>query len=166
MNEERDKRLFSHTPNSYSGEYESHLLEQYKLYVQSADNLSARRVSSNNFLLTLNSAIIALYGINAAFAGIDNWILGIPFGGLLASLVWYMMIRSHRNLNDVKFTIISDLEKHLPVRLYTHEWKLAKGDNPNAYLSVTDIERWIPVLYAALHIAFIGVQAALLVRST
>ena len=74
MNEERDKRLFSHTPNSYSGEYDSHLLEQYKLYVQSADNFSARRVSSNNFLLTLNSAIIALYGINAAFAGIDNWI--------------------------------------------------------------------------------------------
>ncbi len=166
MNGEPNEQLFSHTPDSYTGEYENHVLEQYKLYAQSADNLSARRVSSNNFLLTLNSAIIALYGINAALPGADNWILGVPFAGLLASLVWFMIIRSYRNLSRIKFDIIGDLETHLPVRPYTHEWKLAKGDNPNTYISVTEIERWIPVLYAALHIAFLALQTVLLIRTT
>ena len=166
MNGEPNEQLFSHTPDSDTGEYENHVLEQYKLYAQSADNLSARRVSSNNFLLTLNSAIVALYGINVAFAGADSWTLGVPFAGLLASFVWYMTIRSYPNLNDVKFDIIDDLEKHLPVRPYTPEWKLAKGDNPNTYISVTKIERWIPVLYAALHIAFLAVQTVLLIRAT
>ena len=158
MSDIRDKGLPGIAPENYGGDFEGHLLEQYKLYVASADNLSARRVSSNNFLLTLNTGIVALYGIGAAFDGAEYWINSIPFAGLLAAAVWFAMIWSYRKLNTVKFEIIRDIEKGLPLRIYAHEWHVARKGDSKAYLPVSMIERWIPVLYGALHIAILGVR--------
>ena len=45
------------TPAQYAGEsekYQAAVLEQYKLYVEMADRVSARRGLANTFLLTLN----------------------------------------------------------------------------------------------------------------
>jgi hypothetical protein len=42
---------------------EQALLDQYKLYVEMADRISARRGLTNTFFLTLNSAIFALFGV-------------------------------------------------------------------------------------------------------
>ena len=36
----------------YGDSFRSDLLEQYKLYVQSAENVSARRVASSRYLLS------------------------------------------------------------------------------------------------------------------
>ena len=44
-------------PTEYDREnYHSHLIEQYKLYVEMVDRLSARRVLVNNSFITLNGA--------------------------------------------------------------------------------------------------------------
>ena len=37
------------------------LLEQYKLLVQSAEKISERRTSANNYLLTVNAALVSLH---------------------------------------------------------------------------------------------------------
>src|SRR3989442_10768421 len=37
-------------------------LEQYKLYVEMADRISARRQTANEFFLSVNTAIVALLG--------------------------------------------------------------------------------------------------------
>ena len=50
--------LFSYTKGTYAGSYNSDLLEQYKLYVQSAENVSARRVASSRYLLALKSLFL------------------------------------------------------------------------------------------------------------
>ena len=59
--------------DDYESEYNAHLLEQYKLYVQMADNISARRQTANSFFLTLNTTIAGLVGyINANIGNADT----------------------------------------------------------------------------------------------
>jgi hypothetical protein len=42
--------------------WHSHLLDQYKLYVEMADRISQRRTSANTYFLSVNSAILAFAG--------------------------------------------------------------------------------------------------------
>ena len=151
MPDRQEKRLIHHTNKTYSGSFGTDLLEQYKLYVHSAENVSARRVASSRYLLTLSSAIIALYGLQ--FAGSDGSILAllIPITGIPVSLLWYMIIKSHTDLNNVKFRVILQLEEHLPAAMYSYEWQLAEEGKGKTYRAVTTIEQWIPFLFGALH---------------
>lgn len=42
--------------------WHSHLLDQYKLYVEMADRISQRRTTANSYFLSVNSAILAFAG--------------------------------------------------------------------------------------------------------
>jgi len=48
-------------PQEYGEKYQDHLLEQYKLYVQTSQQVSEKRQNSNNYLLTLNSSLVTLF---------------------------------------------------------------------------------------------------------
>ena len=127
------------------------LLEQYKVYVQTADNVSARRVATSRYLLTLSAALIAVYGFQSSIP--NQWYLTllIPATGIAVSLLWYKIIKSHRDLNGVKFKIIHELEQHLPAALFTREWCMVERSS-KSYTKATDIERWIPFLFVGLHV--------------
>ena len=43
--------------------------------------------------------------------------------------------------------------------LYAHEWQLADGGRGKRYRSVTDIERWVPLIFLALHLVLLVVLA-------
>ena len=150
-NQERESAIHQ-TVDAYGGSFHADLLEQYKLYVQSAENVSARRVASSRYLLTLNAALIALYGLQSANFGQGYWTLPIPAIGILVSLLWYLIIKSHADLNRIKFDVIHELEQHLPAAMYKHEWKLAEGGQGKNYRAVTTLERWIPILFTVLHV--------------
>ncbi len=152
MSCESGNSLFQVKEEDYEGSFKADLLEQYKLYVQSAENVSARRVASNRYLLTLNAALVALYGIQSAGFGQSYWTLLIPVIGIPVSFLWYWIIKSHADLNRVKFGLIHELEQHLPAALYKREWQLADEGRGKSYRAVTSIERWIPILFAALHV--------------
>ncbi len=137
--------------DAYGDTFRTDLLEQYKLYVQSAENISARRVASNNYLLTLNTALFALYGLQSAGFDENYWALSVPLIGLLVSLLWFLIIKSHADLNRVKFKLIHKMEQHLPAAPYKCEWRLAEGGKGKVYRAVTTLERWIPLLFALLH---------------
>lgn len=157
MNDQPDGALFAFTKESYGGSFEAALLEQYKLYVQSAENVSARRVASSRYLLTVNAALVALYGFQSQLLE-PPWLnILVPFLGVLVSLLWHRIIVSHKDLNAVKFEIIHKLECKLPVALYTHEWRLADGGRGKRYRSVTDIERWVPLIFTGLHLVLLVV---------
>ena len=145
-------RLLHHTKDTYGSSFTSDLLEQYKLFVQSAENVSSRRVVSNRYLLTINAALVALYGLQSANFGQGYWTLLIPVVGIPISLLWYLIIKSHADLNTVKFKVIHELEQHLPAAMYKYEWRLAEEGQGPAYRAVTKIERWIPILFAGLHV--------------
>ena len=60
--------------------YQEHLLEQYKLYVEMADRVSQRRLTTNSYFLSINSAILAFVGYitskPAGDAGHYLWLVG------------------------------------------------------------------------------------------
>ena len=152
MDEQSCNSLIRQPEERWGESFKSDLLEQYKLYVQSAENVSARRVASNRYMLTLNAALVALYGLQSAGFGQSYWTLLIPVMGIPVSLLWYLIIKSHADLNRVKFGLIHEFEQHLPAALYRREWQLADEGRGKSYRAVTTIERWIPILFAALHI--------------
>jgi len=153
MDAQKCESLIPRTEESYGESFKSDLLAQYKLYVQSAENVSARRVASNRYLLTLNAALVALYGLQSANFGQSYWTLLIPLIGIPVSLLWYLIIKSHADLNGVKFKVIFEFEKHLPAEMYKYEWKLAEEGRGYSYRAVTTIKRCIPGLFTVLHIA-------------
>ena len=152
MNDKTAHQFLRCDRESYGDSFTSDLLEQYKLYVQSAENVSARRVASSRYLLTLNAALVALYGVQSAGFGQSYWTLLVPIVGIPVSLLWYLIIKSHADLNRVKFDVIHEFEQHLPAAMYKYEWLLAEEGQGKTYRAVTTIERWIPILFAALHV--------------
>ena len=121
MADKSAQHLIRHARESYGDSFASDLLEQYKLYVQSAENVSTRRVASSRYLLTLSAAIVALYGLQSASFGETYLTLLIPLIGIPVSIIWYLIIKSHANLNSVKFEIIHELEQYLPAAVYKYE---------------------------------------------
>ena len=152
MTDQTCKSLVQQNEGVYGDSFRSDLLEQYKLYVQSAENVSSRRVASSRYLLTLSAAIVALYGLQSSSLGETYLTLLVPLIGIPVSILWYLIIKSHANLNSVKFEIIHELEQHLPAAVYKYEWKLAEEGRGNSYRAVTTIEQCIPVLFGALHV--------------
>lgn len=62
-----------------------------------ADNISKRRINSNNFFLTLNSAIL---GFSVMFKN-DKKIL-VSAIGILITLVWIQTISNYKRLIDIE----------------------------------------------------------------
>ena len=153
MPEQSEMRLIHRTTETYSGSFGPDLLEQYKLYVKSAENVSARRLASSRHLLTLSSALVALYGLQSPDLVENYWTLLIPVVGITVSALWYLIIKSHSDLNRVKFKIVHELEEHLPAAMFKYEWQLAEGGKGNTYRTVTTFEKWVPIVFATLHVA-------------
>ena len=145
MDDKTAQQLIQHPRESCGESISTGLLEQYKLYVQSAENVSARRVASSRYLLTINTALVALFGLQSAVIVQNYWTLLIPAIGILICLLWYFIIKSHVDLNRIKFDVIHELEQHLPAAMYKYEWYLAEEGQGKAYRAVTTIERWVPV---------------------
>lgn len=151
MSSQRVQDLLQHTKETYGESFATILFEQYKLYVGSAERVSERRVSANNFLLTVNASLVTLYGVVAPHAG--RWSLLVPLAGLLVSLTWYRIITSYRDLNTVKFAVIHELERQLPAALYGYEWHRAEEGRGRAYRPLTHLEQWVPLIFMALYLA-------------
>ena len=139
---------------SYGTSFAVDLLEQYKLYVQTAENVSARRISTSRHLLTINSALVAIYGFELSDSRGYNYMgIFIAVIGVLISIIWLSVIKSHRDMNTLKFKIIHDLESYLPVPLFKYEWEIAEQGRGKPYKLITEIERWIPILFVAIHLS-------------
>lgn len=132
------------------------ILEQYKLYVDTAEKVSDRRQSSNNFFLTLNSVLLAFTGFLTSLS-FEFWHIIIAFAGVCISLLWLLTLQSFRNLNSSKFKVIHCLEENLPIKLFKDEWKcLGRGKDRRKYLKLSVIEQGVPIIFMLLY-AFIVV---------
>lgn len=140
------------TIDDYGQQYKDHLIEQYKLFVEMADNVSARRAQTNAFYITVLSALLAIVSIAAEKFPSDVQLvtfLAVSLLGGTLCYVWNVNIRSYRQLNSGKFKVIHEMEEQLPYPCYTREWEfLGKGENAQKYLQLTRIERYVPYLMA------------------
>ena len=139
---------------------QEHLLEQYKLYVELTDRISARRESANSFFLTVNTTLLGFVGYITLKDTSDYlWLLGLV--GMLICYFWYRLLRSYRDLNTLKFQVIHAIEKKLPLSPYYAEWEaLDRGTNPALYKPFTHIELCVPWAFIALHV-FVFLQQAM-----
>ena len=151
MSDPKELALFRSGSESYGQSFGTHVLEQYKLYVQSAENVSSRRIATIRYMLTISAALVAVYGVQSATFGQGLWLLPIPAVGVASALAWYQLIVSYKNLNDLKFDIIAEFEEHLPTAPFTYEWAQHSG----RYKPVTGLERLLPAGFIALHVLFV-----------
>lgn len=141
-----------------SGEkYQNAILEQYKMYVEMADRVSARRTLANTFFLTLNTSIFTVIGVVwSANPVATPWWLVIPLLALLGECAaWFYLVRSYRQLNTAKYRVVGELEKRLPASPYWNaEWTaLGQGKDKKTYWPLTHLEQWVPVLFGSMYVA-------------
>ena len=141
----------------YGDDYKTHLLEQYKLYVEMADRISNRRQAANSFFLSVNTAIIALVGyLNSGSKAPSEFYFLVSISGIVLCFMWYKLLCSYKNMNSVKFKVIQEIEAQLPFAPYYMEWeKLGKGKKSKLYLPFTRVEMFIPWVFLAIHFVFV-----------
>lgn len=147
------------SPSDYKDEharYQDAILEQYKLYVEMADRISARRSLTNTFFLTLNSAIFTVVAVFwKQQPELSSWWLALPLVVALGQCTaWWWLVRSFRQLNGAKYAVVGVLEERLPALPYSRaEWEaLGEGRDWRTYLPLTHLEQWIPILFAVAYV--------------
>jgi hypothetical protein len=137
----------------YGENYQTHLLEQYKLYVEMSDRISSRRGQINSFYISLLSGLLATLSIlgdkQAAFNSQGQMmLLLISLVGLILCTVWLFNIRALKRLNSAKFKVIHEVESFLPFACYDREWEIIQQSKSRQYLQQTQLEQLIPLILA------------------
>lgn len=148
-----DYGLFNGTPSELNQEA---LLEQYKLFLQTSEDLVNRRQNVNSFYISISSALVAIMGVLFAmdFGHMSELIIGFAFCivGIILSVSWSKSLSCYGNLNSSKMKIISSIEKQLPLSLFDAEWAaLSDRLNKKKYVSFTESEQAIPRLFGLLY---------------
>lgn len=151
-----DTHLIQQNKEAYGDNFGRDLFEQYCRYVESAEKISERRISANNFLLAVNVFLVTLFGLVVSSKYKSWWAIILPITGILVSLTWHRMITSYRDLNTIKFKVIHELEKQMPAALYAYEWRIAEEGKGKAYHPLSHLERWVPVIFIILYLFLAG----------
>lgn len=125
------------------------LFEQYKLFVEMANDVSERRDRTNKFYATLMSLLLTIFGIISSIT--KEWIIFIIplLLMILISWVWMKNIQSYSTLNRGKFDVINEIEKQLPAKGFTIEWELMELYN---YQELTKVEKKVPLIILIISI--------------
>ena len=132
-------------------------LDLYKLAVEMADRISARRGTANSFYLAVHAGIItavaALLPGGATSLPLASTFIAIA--GMTLSVAWWLSLRSYRDLNRAKFKVILRMEARLPVALFGDEWQFLKKDPVigwrKQYAELGQVERVVPVVFLILY---------------
>lgn len=129
----------------------SHLIDQYKLYVEMADRISQRRTTANSYFLTVNSAILAFVGyLNSKNSDEYLWLLA--FAGMTLCVLWRQGIASYRDINTAKWKVVHEIEKRLPISPYDAEWEfVGRGNDSKLYRPISHVEGGVPWVFMFLH---------------
>lgn len=127
------------------------ILEEYKLYVEMADRVSARRIETNKFYITLLTALLGFLTLvvdKKIFVEHNSFVFFLmSFLGVALNIVWIINIASFRQLNSGKFEVIHSIESKLPIKCFKDEWDiLGKGEKAKKYLQLTRIEKFVPII--------------------
>jgi hypothetical protein len=145
---------------NYGENFQTHLLEQYKLYVEMMDRVSARRAQTNTFYISLLSGLLALLSLvvdkKLVLGDQAIVLLATAILGLALCYVWYANINSYKELNSLKFKVINEIEPYLPFPCYLREWEILKEGNKNQqYRRLTRVEKYVPFILAVPYLCLL-----------
>ena len=129
-------------------EKESHkdeLLDQYKLFQKSSEDLVERRQKISSFYISVNSALVSLLGVVMSLVSSPAKLYIMLFmciTGIILDISWLNVLDSYGKLNSAKMKVITLLEQQLPVALYDSEWRVMSDKlNNKKYVSFTSNEK-------------------------
>lgn len=144
-------------------ETNSTALDLYKLAVEMADRVSARRATANAFFLTVQTTFVVVLGVATPTLYQAPWwtSLAVAFAGIILCGSWWLQLKSYRDLNRAKFDVIKSIEANLPMQLFADEWSYLKSYSVSkrggGYRELGYIERTIPIIFSALYVLlFLG----------
>lgn len=132
---------------------EADLLAQYKLAVEMADRVSARRGTANLFYLSIQTTLLTAAGLTYTTTQHAPWYttVTVALTGCSISGAWWRHLRSYRLLNHAKFVVIHAMEDRLPVKVFSDEWEILKHQT-NSYIELGTTEQFVPWVFAVLQI--------------
>lgn len=134
------------------------IFEMYKLAVEMADRVSARRAGANAYFISVQGALIAALGFLASRTPRveDRYLVAIAAVGVITSAAWFLLLRSYRDLNRAKFKVINDIELNLPIHPFADEWVDLKRDPVKRwrprYAELSTVECVIPALFGLVNL--------------
>lgn len=117
--------------------------EQYKIFVESAEKNSEKRVTQNNIYLTINLAFLS-YILFQKPNLVETIITS--FVGLIICLVWLLTIINFCKRNKVKFDIINEMKEEFG-NLYKEEWKRISILTP-----LSTYEKFLAIIFMMVYI--------------
>jgi hypothetical protein len=134
-------------------------LDLYRLAVEMADRVSARRGTANNFFLAVHAGVITavaalLPDSETSPLPLDSTLIALA--GIALSATWWLSLRSYRDLNSAKFNVILQMERRLPVAVFGEEWQFLKKDTVvgwrKRYAELGQVERVVPLVFLLLYV--------------
>ncbi|MEM8948083.1 MAG: hypothetical protein AAGA21_05485 [Pseudomonadota bacterium] len=132
----------------------------YELFVATTEKIGDRRAQANAWMLSINSAVVALYGylqtdkaVPIADAVTAVWLWAIPVAGILVCIAWFALLKSYRSVNRAKFAVLKEIEQDLAYQPFAREEQVYEGEGR---ISLSKIESAIPSTFAALYLAMVA----------
>jgi hypothetical protein len=149
---DRDAQEVLNRPNA-----SERVSELYRLYVDLMDRTTARRQTANSFFVSLNTALLtlgSLTNVRGFQVDLRGAALASAVGGIIASILWWRLVRGYGELNGARFRVIAEMEQLLPVRPFAAEWMALTGNKPNVrFVAFSSLEQAVPFLFILLHMA-------------
>ena len=156
---EIQEKLWNEDETNLSNEqYNSMLIEQYRMYVESTDRTNFRRIVINLFFLVMNLVIVGIVAlaINNNLDKTDQpslTMLGVPyFACLVSCYAWWKTIRFFRHHVQIKSAIVPSLEKRMPSRVWLTEEYIA--EKKGSFRPIRMLEIYMPFIFAGIYTAF------------
>ena len=128
-------------------------LALYELYLATTEKVSDRRAQANAWMLSVNSAVVALYGYLAA----DK--LSVSVGQkqiwlwAIVSVAWAFLLTSYRQLNRAKLEVLQEMEKELTFPVFAREREAYRRHRRR---SLSIVETLLPICFLALYVAIMA----------
>ena len=129
-------------------------MKQYSLYLEMADRLSGRRALANSFFLTANMAIISSFVLvlKDKTTPVPLWVIPLILAACLLCMIWFLVVKSYKQLNSGKFKVIHEFEYSLPTKPFAREWEaLGHGENWLKYFQLSYVEQIVPWIFIVIY---------------
>ena len=158
---------FEEMDPSEQAKHKNELLDQYKMFQKTSEDLISRRQSVNSFYISVNSALVGLLGVIMGLVEAPVKFYVVFFMcivGLILDISWSSILEAYGTLNAAKMKVINLIEEQLPVALYDVEWRIMSDKlNNKKYVSFTDSEKRIPKIFALVYgVIMVGIAVIVL----
>ena len=150
-------------------QHKNEILDQYKMFQKTSEDLVARRQSVNSFYISVNSAMVALMGVILGLVEAPTKLYVVFFMcivGIILDISWMNILEAYGTLNASKMKVIRLMEEQLPITLYDAEWRVMSDKlNNKKYVSFTDSEKRIPRIFGLVYsVILVGILVYGLIR--